>query len=177
MPMLIHCPTCGSKLKIPDSSVGKTVKCPKCSVEMMIPQPQTSSPRDQPPIPVVAPVAPPPQINPFSTTSSTGPKVLSAAANRDDEDERPSRRKSSRRSRRDEDDDRDDRGRRSNYGFRCPYCSSKSFPITVSKISTGGWVVFIVLLVTLACFPLCFIGLLMKEDYRECADCGMKIGG
>lgn len=60
-------------------------------------------------------------------------------------------------------------------GFRCPYCRSPEFPVTRSKISTGGWVVFATMI--LFCFPLFWIGLLMTESYRECADCGMKVGG
>ncbi len=34
------------------------------------------------------------------------------------------------------------------------------------KVSTAGWVCFVVLLI--CCFILCWIGLLMKEDERHC---------
>lgn len=172
MPTFVLCPTCGSNLQIPDASIGKTVKCPKCFAKMMIPQ--SSFPDDLPPAPVPASAAPP-QRNPFSTVSSSSSKVLRVAAERDAEEEQPSRRRPSRKSRRDDDDDFDYRRRSSNYGFQCPYCGSKNLPMKNSKISTGGWVVFAMMI--LFCFPLFFIGLLMKEDYRECADCGIKIGG
>jgi DNA-directed RNA polymerase subunit RPC12/RpoP len=75
-------------------------------------------------------------------------------------------------SRRDEDyDDRPRRDRR----FRCPYCNSREIPRKADEISTGGWVVFAVLL--LFCIPLCWIPLItMKEQKRYCYDCGMKLG-
>jgi hypothetical protein len=61
-----------------------------------------------------------------------------------------------------------------NVAFRCPYCQSQSPPIQQQKISTAGWILFVVLL--LACFPLCWIGLLIKEDYRTCSFCGLNLG-
>jgi DNA-directed RNA polymerase subunit RPC12/RpoP len=81
----------------------------------------------------------------------------------------------------DDDDDDDDDGRSRSRskavrrGFQCPFCGSDAPPVTRSKISAAGWVTFVVLL--LFCLPLFWIGLLIKEDYRECAECGTKIGG
>jgi len=60
-------------------------------------------------------------------------------------------------------------------GFECPYCHTDEYPEVKSKISTAGWVVFVVLL--LICFPLCIIALFIKEDYRVCSACGIKLGG
>ena len=60
-------------------------------------------------------------------------------------------------------------------GFRCPFCKSDERPEVRSQISTGGWVVFAALL--LVCPPLFFVGLLMKEEYRVCADCGSQVSG
>ncbi len=57
--------------------------------------------------------------------------------------------------------------------FRCPYCQSTHPPLISSKISDAGWIVFAVML--LFCFPLFWIGLLMKEDQRICRSCGMKL--
>lgn len=53
--------------------------------------------------------------------------------------------------------------------FRCPHCQTTVPPILARRISAGGWIVFACLLVF--CLPLCFIGLLMKEEYRMCAWC------
>ena len=60
-----------------------------------------------------------------------------------------------------------------NWGYRCPRCSSQAPPRTVKKISTAGWIVFAVLMVTF--FPLFWIGLLIKEDVNICPVCGLKI--
>jgi hypothetical protein len=57
------------------------------------------------------------------------------------------------------------------YGYRCPRCSSQLFPRTARKISTAGWIVFAVLLVSF--FPLFWIGLLIKEDVRVCPVCNL----
>jgi hypothetical protein len=58
--------------------------------------------------------------------------------------------------------------------LQCPYCRTQA-PVRIeSKISTGGWVTFAVLLFVF--FPLCWVGLLIKEDYRMCSYCGSKFG-
>lgn len=53
--------------------------------------------------------------------------------------------------------------------FRCPYCHTNAQPVLARRISTGGWIVFAALIV--ACLPLCFLGLLIKEEYRMCSWC------
>lgn len=53
--------------------------------------------------------------------------------------------------------------------FRCPYCGTDAPPIVARRISTGGWIVFAAMLIV--CFPLFFIGLLIKEEYRQCSFC------
>jgi len=58
--------------------------------------------------------------------------------------------------------------------LQCPYCRTQA-PVRIeSKISTGGWVTFAILLFVF--FPLCWVGLLIKEDYRMCSYCGSKFG-
>ncbi|HMF57575.1 MAG TPA: LITAF-like zinc ribbon domain-containing protein [Pyrinomonadaceae bacterium] len=59
-------------------------------------------------------------------------------------------------------------------GFRCPYCQSTYPPRLVQKVSGAGWVIFALFI--LFCIPLCWIGLLMKEDYKVCSSCGMALG-
>lgn len=59
--------------------------------------------------------------------------------------------------------------------FRCPYCGSNLPPSTVSKVSSAGWVFFWVLLLFL-CFPLFWIGLLIKDHFSMCSACGMVLG-
>jgi lipopolysaccharide-induced tumor necrosis factor-alpha factor len=64
--------------------------------------------------------------------------------------------------------------RQGQSGFRCPFCQSNLPPLAKRKISTTGWIVFVVLLIF--CFPLSIIGLFIKEDYRVCSSCGIKFG-
>jgi hypothetical protein len=59
-------------------------------------------------------------------------------------------------------------------GFECPFCHSRLPPVIQNKVSTTGWVVLVVML--LFCFPLFWVGLLIKEDYRVCRSCGIKLG-
>lgn len=58
--------------------------------------------------------------------------------------------------------------------FTCPYCGSQIRPVLKSEISAGGWVIFVILL--LVFFPLCWLGLLVKDKYRTCRSCGIRLG-
>ncbi len=53
--------------------------------------------------------------------------------------------------------------------FRCPHCNSDAPPVIAKRIGAPGWIVFFALLIF--CFPLCFIGLFIKEEYRMCSWC------
>jgi hypothetical protein len=60
--------------------------------------------------------------------------------------------------------------------WRCPFCGGGGgLPLEQRKVSTGGWIVFVVLL--LCCFPLCFIGLTMKRTTTRCRQCGTILSG
>lgn len=82
-------------------------------------------------------------------------------------------------------DDYDDRPRRRRYvddydddrdrsGFRCPHCRTTAKPVIRNEMSETGLILLICLLV--AFFPLFWIGLLMRENVKYCADCGVKLG-
>jgi ribosomal protein L40E len=58
--------------------------------------------------------------------------------------------------------------------FRCPYCQTNAAPVLATRISVGGWIVFAALIV--ACLPLCFLGLFIKEEYRMCSWCRASLG-
>jgi hypothetical protein len=65
--------------------------------------------------------------------------------------------------------------------FRCPFCGTHAPPSVRSKMSVAGlacfWVFFVLGLVTLCVLlPLCLIGLFMREEYRICSRCGVKLG-
>lgn len=59
---------------------------------------------------------------------------------------------------------------------RCMHCGFQGIWTSTSKVSGGGWVMFVVLLI--CCFPLCFIPLVaMRETGRKCGQCGIIMGG
>jgi len=60
-------------------------------------------------------------------------------------------------------------------GFCCPYCRSTKPPKLRSKVSTVGWVMFTVLLLTTC--VLSPIGLMVRENYRICSHCKITLGG
>ena len=59
-------------------------------------------------------------------------------------------------------------------GYRCQRCSSQLMPRIEKRISSAGWIVFTVLLITF--FPLFWVGFLIKEDVRVCPVCNLKAG-
>jgi RNA polymerase subunit RPABC4/transcription elongation factor Spt4 len=59
-------------------------------------------------------------------------------------------------------------------GYKCPRCGSGYLPIVEKKISSDGWVIFILLL--FFCVPLCWIGLLIKQESRVCPVCHAQLG-
>jgi hypothetical protein len=59
-----------------------------------------------------------------------------------------------------------------NAGYHCPQCYSTQPPQLIRKMSQEGLIVLIVMI--FFCFPLFWIGLLMKEDVYFCPQCGRK---
>jgi hypothetical protein len=57
--------------------------------------------------------------------------------------------------------------------YKCPYCGTNRPPYSTEQISTGGWIVFAVML--LVCFPLFWVGLLMKETHQTCSQCRIRL--
>ena len=57
--------------------------------------------------------------------------------------------------------------------FACPYCQTTNPPIWRSEVSTIGWIVFAVLLVTTCVF--CFVGLFIRNRYRVCSQCRVRL--
>jgi hypothetical protein len=52
---------------------------------------------------------------------------------------------------------------------RCPFCAWTGVPIKNKKTTTGGWVLFAILLIFF--FPLCWIGILIRETKHRCGSC------
>jgi DNA-directed RNA polymerase subunit RPC12/RpoP len=57
-------------------------------------------------------------------------------------------------------------------GYQCPQCGCPHPPTRISQMSQSGLIVLIVMIIF--CFPLFWIGLLMKEDSYVCPQCGRK---
>jgi DNA-directed RNA polymerase subunit RPC12/RpoP len=55
----------------------------------------------------------------------------------------------------------------------CDRCGSTARPYYDTKISEGGWITFVILLIVF--FPLCWIGLLITETQVRCSDCGARL--
>ena len=62
-----------------------------------------------------------------------------------------------------------------NYGMvRCPFCGAAGPPRYEGKVSTGGWIAFVLLF--LICLPLCWLGPLLGRQYSAvCGTCGIKL--
>ncbi len=106
--MIISCPHCRTKLKLPEEVEGKQVRCPSCKV-VFVANPEELQDAVQPGLPGSAPtsVTNPPPIPASSADDDAGqgyPIGKSRAADHDDEDDAPPRR----RRYSDDEDDRDD---------------------------------------------------------------------
>jgi hypothetical protein len=56
---------------------------------------------------------------------------------------------------------------------RCPLCNAVGPPAVKSQVTAVGWFVVVSMLCT--CFPLAFLGLLIREPVQRCAGCGLKL--
>lgn len=145
----VQCPNCHTQLMAPARLAGRQVSCPSCATTLTIPGMSVQAP---PPAPAPPAREPEPEEYPPPRRRSRAVRTDDDEYDYEDSPRLPGPRK----------------------GFRCPFCGSDSAPRVRKQISQTGWVVFVLLL--LFCFPLCFIGLLIKEDYRQCYECGMKLG-
>jgi DNA-directed RNA polymerase subunit M/transcription elongation factor TFIIS len=148
------CRTCGRSLRAKDKYAGRIVECGSCGLRQIVPEDVTEqNDQNQPTIPpsnfqdkITEKAIP--YAEPVATYQA--PNVIIQMP----KDDSP--------------------GQKRRKGFECPYCHTDESPIVDSQISTAGWVIFVVLLI--ACFPLCIIGLFVKESYRRCSACGIRLG-
>jgi ssDNA-binding Zn-finger/Zn-ribbon topoisomerase 1 len=188
------CPGCPTTFTVEGERAGKAGKCPKCESQFIIPPAGGGVGGGSGPPPTPSQKPQPVEIRPCPTCQSRLSvlpadvdgdvicpgceatfRAMRADAGRDDRgaspglpDDRP------RRKLRRWDDGAGDCPRSpGGSGYRCPSCRSTARPLEREEISTAGWVVFAVMITF--CFPLFFIGLLMKERYRVCGDCGRRL--
>lgn len=166
MPVTVACESCGAKFAVPDLGPERIVICPVCKENCAT---ANSSLDGKSKVPYAKPFVPPPAIasapmwQPVEQGMLRGKDLVEVPD--DPQVERPSRRVVW--SQHD--------GRNDEPMFKCPYCGFDGMPYVRSKVSGSGWVVFVLLLLFVCPF-LCWIGLLIKDDYRVCSCCGMKLG-
>jgi len=61
-------------------------------------------------------------------------------------------------------------------GFVCPYCHTTAPPFVCSKVSTGGWIIFALLLLSCIGTLFCWVGLFFTDTYHQCRQCGIRLG-
>lgn len=142
-PIEFLCPHCRSRLTIARKKAGTVVECPRCNGRVTVPTPVEAAPEG---ILIDEPSPTPPPID-FDTHPVPPPLPPPL---HDDEDPTPRRRRPAR--------------------LQCPYCGSTTKAIIRSEVSTGGWIVFVVLLIVF--FPLCWIAGFIRQESRVCRDCG-----
>jgi hypothetical protein len=68
------------------------------------------------------------------------------------------------------------RRRSQGVGFICPFCGTDEAPYEESRVSALGWYLFIVLLLSCVFTIFCWLALLVRDNYRVCSQCGMRLG-
>jgi len=176
MTIRFSCPKCQSKLNAPDEKAGVKVPCPKCGQRLLIPTPPPPENKtllgelEPPPLPaptVLGKLEPEPlayvpvEVDDILDVLPASPIVAVPIVIQPVPP--PGQGNVPRSPYRDE-----------GVGFQCPYCKTRALPRIRSDISQTGWIVFIVLI--LSCFPLCWVALFIKEEYRVCSACGIRLG-
>lgn len=142
------CPFCKVKIKAGEDRHGAWTRCPKCREPIMVPRADGTFETD----PFAVTAAPRLEPPPVRYHSAQIPELSPPFA---------------------EDEGRYHADERT--GFQCPFCGSRSWPINRKKISAVGWICFFVLFLFL-CWPLCWLGLMLREEHRTCSGCGMNLG-
>ncbi|MCI0457633.1 MAG: LITAF-like zinc ribbon domain-containing protein [Gemmataceae bacterium] len=171
-----YCPRCHMGLQSGPETAGSKMACPSCGQRLQVPQPPPQPPINKtvlastepppppqppPPMPsmlVVELLSPPPQPPPAPAPALPPAPLVVPTYEPDPEPELSPRFRSFRRT----------------HTFSCPYCGTDELPWQRSEISGAGWAVFVILL--LFCFPLFWIGFFIKDTYRICARCGIRLG-
>jgi DNA-directed RNA polymerase subunit RPC12/RpoP len=167
---------CRAALAVARDGVGEKIACPHCGQRLQVPVPRDKTVLGEmlpPEVRGAPPAAPAPPRVPGLVVVEVPPHAHHPFPPPRDDVIDVVAAPETRRRRRD-DDDEDDEDRPLRRRFKCPECGSTYPPLTRSEISQTGWILFVVLL--LFFFPLCFLGLLMKDEYRACADCGVRLG-
>lgn len=158
MPIVVQCPSCTARIKVPDNRVGQRVKCPGCRFQFLAvsqesaaaraspePQPQQQPPTD--PFDFFSEEPPTQRENPFDFTERPGPLVQEAAL--------PSAEQ---------------------VGYRCPFCKTSTPAEREHRIEWGVLSNAVtVCLLLLVCFPIALpfviIYYLVQPTPKRCLIC------
>lgn len=166
------CPRCRTVMQTSAEKIGFDVACPNCAHRFRLVDSPDSPPADKTLGPDAATIASsrlPPEINsgdhtkppvgsfPEVGTASSDPIGQSAIEAMHDATAVPAQ-----------------PGYSGPSSFSCPYCHTTAPPLIKSEVSTGGWIVFAVLLMT-TCVG-CVIGLMIRDQYRICSQCKIRLG-
>jgi predicted Zn finger-like uncharacterized protein len=149
------CPACRRSLAEPRSRAGEKILCPGCGQKLQIPTPPPNKTvlgvLEDPPIKTEIaesplPVPPPPPEMLYQVPPLEPAYTHESA--------------------------------RAEPQFCCPFCKADMIPLRRSRVSQAGWLTFFILLMIVFCgWPFCWIPLLvMRDQFRQCAYCGMELG-
>ena len=168
------CDNCGCAIKVDDAAAGKRGKCPSCGQALTVPiQPENIQAR---PARASATGSSHAMPNPPPLPAPRDPTRLSESHIDRDQHVVPAVVISASPAKQGVGSSPFQHGYVSSQPqFHCPFCQSTCRPRQQSKVSTAGWVLFVLMLLFL-CWPLCWLGLLIKDEYYVCGACGMKLG-
>jgi hypothetical protein len=163
MAIFVECPVCAKMLQAPNDAAGKSCRCPLCEAVVTIPLDDAVPP----PLPTAIAAS-----SGRVTACPTCGKSLTITAELEgacvtcpfcdcefrsggSAPTEPKRRLRRRRR------------------FRCPYCDSSELPIETRRVSSAGWMLFVIFL--LFFLPLFWIGLLITEPETRCYDCRRRL--
>jgi DNA-directed RNA polymerase subunit RPC12/RpoP len=172
------CPKCRSFLTAHDEDAGKKLACPSCGQRLQIPPPPPPNKTvlgkleefDTPARTVLGNLEDFGSAPQAESTTATRPATMRALNLEPVDGER-------------KDDEYDER--RAQWP-RCPYCRYRGRPFIRERVAVAGWIVMgmiaficvflaLFLCVPILLTPLCLLGLLIKEHYRVCGECGMQL--
>ena len=151
------CPRCQTVMQTNDDKIGFDIACPHCAYRFKLVEPTPAAPKEDPSGASAAGNANamaneqtiPPRSVPAGSNNPYVAPVQARPPSTQDYPVKPANR------------------------FQCPYCQTNTIPQMKSEISTVGWIVFGVLLVTTCVF--CWIGFFIKDNFRVCSQCGIRL--
>lgn len=169
MPIVVLCPSCSNAIKTPDELIGKRIRCKKCATVFPV-TPGTESPQSSSAITDKARQStgsclgcgqPLRNLLPCLECQQQFCSEMCLSRHYEISGHGPSAKN------RNEPGEPFDLTGNESSSFQCPACKTDERPVRINKVSTAGWIFFWVLFLFL-CWPICWIGLLLRERYAVC---------